>query len=148
MMRIVATLCALALLVVPTTAVALNPGDVTRELRCVECGTPLDVSNAPVAEQMKAQVRERIAQGWSKERILAEFEADFGREVLATPPKKGFDLIAWLLPLAVVLAGLTAIPFITRGWARRRGVAVGEPTELDAEDRTRLERELEEFDDG
>jgi cytochrome c-type biogenesis protein CcmH len=136
-------------LCLPVAAAALTVSEVTQELRCVECGTPLDISNAPVAERMKIQVRERIAQGWTKQQILDEFVADFGREVLATPPKEGFDLLAWLIPLGAVLVGLASIPFITRGWARRRGAAAARIplADLNPEDRARLERELDRYGD-
>jgi cytochrome c-type biogenesis protein CcmH len=141
---------ALALVVcLPGVASALTESQVTQELRCVECGTPLDLSNAPVAQRMKAQVRDRIAEGWSKQEILDEFVADFGREVLATPPKEGFDLLAWLIPLGAVLIGLASIPFIARGWARRRRPATAseEAADLDPRERARLERELDAYGD-
>lgn len=141
---------AIALVVcLPGVASALSESEVTQELRCVECGTPLDISNATVAERMKAQVRDRIAQGWTKQQILDEFVADFGREVLATPPKEGFDLLAWLIPLGAVLIGLASVPFVARGWARRRRPAGAseESADLDPEDRARLERELDAYGD-
>ena len=47
--------------------------------------TPLDESNAPVAQQMKAEIRRRIAQGWTKQQILDEMVANFGPGVLSTP---------------------------------------------------------------
>ena len=40
--------------------------------------------------------------------ILGALEAEFGRAALATPPKEGFDLVAWLVPIILVVAGLAA----------------------------------------
>ena len=84
------------------------------------CGTPLDVSNAPAAQRMKAQIALRISQGKTKDQIKDEFVREFGEQVLATPRKSGFGLVAWLLPSLAVVAGLCAIPFVTRAWAKRR----------------------------
>ena len=100
------------------------------ELVCPVCETTLDTSNAPVALRMKAFIRERIAAGDTKSEIKAQLVDQFGPTVLAVPPRKGFDWIAWLLPLAglavgAVLVGVLAAlePAARRGVARRRGRA-------------------------
>ena len=49
---------------------------------------------------MKAFIRARIAAGDTKSEIKAQLVDQFGPAVLAVPPRKGFDLVAWLLPLA------------------------------------------------
>ena len=54
---------------------------------------------------MKAFIRARIAAGDTKSEIKAKLVADFGTGVLAVPPRKGFDWVAWLLPLAGLASG-------------------------------------------
>jgi cytochrome c-type biogenesis protein CcmH len=49
-----------------------------------------------------------------------------GEEILAAPPKKGFALTAYLLPLFVVLNGAGLILALTFRWARRKPIS--EPT--------------------
>jgi cytochrome c-type biogenesis protein CcmH len=117
--------------------------DVAREVRCPTCNTPLDVSNAPVALDMKRYIRERIDEGWTKQEIVDGLVDEFGRGVLATPPKSGFDLVAWVVPGIVVLIGLAAIPVLTRAWSRRPrpDAAAAGPPPTDEEAR-RLEEEL------
>ena len=144
MRRLAALLALLALLAAPAGALALSVNEVAREVRCPTCNTPLDVSNAPVAQDMKAYIAARIEDGWDKERIIDGLVQEFGRGVLATPPKSGFDLVAWVVPALFVALGLAAVPILTRAWARRRGPAPAEP-DLSDEDRRRLERELEQF---
>ena len=78
------------------------------ELVCPVCETTLDTSNAPVALRMKAFIRERIAAGDTKSEIKAALVDQFGPAVLAEPPKKGFELIAWLLPLAGLALGVAS----------------------------------------
>jgi cytochrome c-type biogenesis protein CcmH len=53
----------------------------------------------------------------------------FGEGVLAAPPKKGFNLLAWVLPLAGGLAAVAVVGVAARRWSRRRP---GEPGRLDA----------------
>lgn len=142
-----ALLVACVVLVAPAVGLGLGVTEVAQELRCVKCGTPLDVSNADIAQEMKAQIADRIAKGWTKQQIIDEFVQQFGPEVLATPKKRGFGLLAWLLPALAVLAGLTAIPFVTRAWAKRRPASSAAPAELSDEDRARVQRELDALDD-
>ena len=55
---------------------------------------------------MKAFIRERIAAGDTKSEIKAALVDQFGPAVLAVPPKRGFELVAWLLPLAGLALGV------------------------------------------
>ncbi len=139
-----------ALLLLPAAASSVSMTDVAQELRCVTCGTSLDVSDAPAAQQMKTRINKRIAEGASKQQIIDEFVHDYGRQVLATPPKRGFDLVAgWLIPIGVIVVALMALPFVVRAWNRRR--AVGDSgdaavEELPDAERDRVDRELEALD--
>ena len=119
-----ATLLALGGLAVASVGAAANPpraADLEAELVCPVCETTLDQSNAPIAEKMKAFIRARIAAGDSEEQIKDALVAQFGTGVLAQPPGGGFGLLAWLLPLAAVLAGAVVVAFLIRSWSRRRG---------------------------
>jgi cytochrome c-type biogenesis protein CcmH len=89
------------------------------ELVCPTCHTTLDQSNAPVAERMKQFIARRIAAGDTKSEIKGQLVAQFGRGVLAAPEKKGFDLLAWVLPLAAVLAGGAVLTVLLWRWTRR-----------------------------
>lgn len=130
-----------AVLALAGPALSLTVVEVAREVRCPTCNTPLDVSDSPAARAMKSFIAQRISAGDDKQQIIDALVDEFGREVLATPPKSGFDLVAWLVPIILVVAGLAAIPFVTRAWARRRASS-GPPPELSPEDAARLEEEL------
>jgi cytochrome c-type biogenesis protein CcmH len=86
------------------------------ELVCPTCHTTLDQSNAPVAVRMKAFVRERIAAGDTKSEIKDHLVAQFGKGVLAAPETEGFDLLAWVLPIAGLLAGGAVLSFLLWRW--------------------------------
>ena len=130
-----------------------TPAELESELVCPVCESTLDTSNAPVAIRMKEIIRERIAQGRTKSEIKAELVAQFGTGVLATPPKEGLDLLAWVLPLAGLAVGAAAVGVLAWRWSRPRkdddddgdGGAPAAGPELDAELEHRLDRELARF---
>ncbi len=111
------------MLVFPSVASALTVTEVARELRCITCGTTLDVSHATSAERLKVIIKEKIDAGLTKSQIIAFMEDEFGRNILATPPKSGFDLVAWVVPPVLVLGGLVVIVAV----ARRSRVSVPRP---------------------
>ncbi|MGD9570864.1 MAG: cytochrome c-type biogenesis protein CcmH [Thermoleophilia bacterium] len=142
MIRRVACLVLVALAAWPAAALAVTVNEVAREVRCPTCNTPLDVSSAPVALDMKAYIQERIDAGWSKDRIIDGLVDEFGEGVLATPPKSGFDLVAWIVPALFVALGLAAIPFIARAWSRTTPDEPAASPPPTPEERERLEDEL------
>jgi cytochrome c-type biogenesis protein CcmH len=93
---------------------------------------------------MKARIRERIAAGATKSEIKSEFVEQFGERVLATPPRSGFDLVAWVLPLVGGGLALVAVAAIAWGWSRSRPPDDRAPP-LDPELERRLDDELERF---
>jgi len=121
-----------------------NAADLEAELVCPVCETTLDQSDAPVAQRMKAFIRERIAAGDTEQEIKDALVAEFGSGVLATPPKSGFGLLAWILPLVALVAGLITVGLLVRAWSRTR--APPDPgTPLDPELERRVDEELARF---
>jgi len=130
------------LAVLPGLAMALSVSDVAEEVRCPTCNTPLNVSSSPVAQRMKLYIARRIELGWSKDRIIDGLADEFGPAVRTTPPKSGFDLLAWIVPALAVGLGLAAIPVITRAWARRPRPVTPETAPITDDERRRLDEEL------
>jgi cytochrome c-type biogenesis protein CcmH len=117
------------------------------KLVCPVCHETLDQSTAPVAQEMKVEIRKRIAQGWTEKQILDEMVANFGPGVLSTPAKHGFDLLAWVLPIGGATAGVIVLGLGARHWARTPAgpPPPGSPA-LDPEIERRIDEELERFD--
>jgi cytochrome c-type biogenesis protein CcmH len=128
------------------SASGVNPADLEAELVCPTCDTTLDQSNSPIAQRMKAYIRGRVAEGATAEQIKAELVDEFGRGVLATPPREGFDLLAWLLPLAGLALGAVVVAGLAWSWSRRRPAAHDTERPLDPEQERRLDEELARFD--
>jgi cytochrome c-type biogenesis protein CcmH len=120
------------------------------ELVCPTCKTTLAMSNAPVAERMRAFIRGRIAAGDTKSEIKDKLVAQFGESVLAAPPARGFNLLAWLLPISGALAAVVAVAFLARRWSRSRADAPADPSAdgrrpLDSDIERRVDEELARF---
>ncbi|MGZ5348276.1 MAG: cytochrome c-type biogenesis protein [Solirubrobacterales bacterium] len=135
-----AAIAAVVLLAPAASAQEASLTDIEDEVMCPICGTLLELSEAPQAERQRDLIRRLIAQGRSKEEIKEALVAEYGEEVLATPESSGFDLAAWVIPIAGLAAALAALGI----WLRRRGGASAEeaPPPLDAADAERLERDI------
>jgi cytochrome c-type biogenesis protein CcmH len=118
--------------------------DVEDEVMCVECGTALNVSSAPVADQERAFIRARIAEGMTKEEIKAALVEEYGPDVLAVPGGGGFNLTAWLVPALLGLLAVLGVVALSRRWREPEAPAAG--PELDPEEQRRLDAELAAFD--
>ena len=119
---LLALAAALALLAAaPAVASEERPtqAELEAELVCPTCQTTLDHSDAPVARRMKEVIAERIEAGDSKSEIKEQMVAQFGKGVLAAPEKRGFDLLAWVLPIAGLGLGGLAVTLLLWRWTRR-----------------------------
>ncbi len=147
-MRAFAALALVALAVVPAAlAGEARPtlADLEDEVMCPVCpGETLEQSSSPAALQVERFIAVRIRAGDTKSEIKDELVAQYGARILAAPPKEGFDLIAWVLPLAGALCGALVLGFAAWRWSRKDPP----PPEaaLDPELERRLDRELARLD--
>lgn len=140
---------ALLLLALALTAAAPRASltDVEDEVMCLECGTALNVSNSPVADQEREFIAELIAQGKTKQQVKDALVAEYGPRVLAEPSDDGFQLTAWLVPVLAALGALALVAFTARRWRGTRPAVLDEDEpELDPDDERRLDAELAAFD--
>jgi cytochrome c-type biogenesis protein CcmH len=150
-MRLAALLVLLALLA-PPAALAATPRttlpDVEDEVMCVECGTALNVSTSPVANQERDLIRRLIAQGKTKAQIKAALVDSYGPDVLAEPSDSGIGVAAWWIPVALAPLGLLVALLAARRWRRRAAAPEPEASAdaLDEADARRLDAELSAFD--
>jgi cytochrome c-type biogenesis protein CcmH/NrfF len=124
-MRLLGALVVAALaLAAPAFASEQHPtqSEIEAELVCPQCHTPLDESDSPIAQQMKAYIRTHIAMGWTKSRIENTLAAQpgLGPAIFGVPRKHGFDLLAWLLPLGGIAIGAVVLAGGAWVWSRNR----------------------------
>lgn len=147
-MRALALVLLAALLVVPAARASERHPSQTElegEVMCPVCGTTLDQSDSPAAQQIKRVIAERIAAGDTKSQIENRLVAEYGTAILAAPPHSGFGLLVWWLPVVGILTAAVVVGLGAWRWssARDRDVAaVG----LDPALERRLDDELARWD--
>ncbi len=122
-MKRLALVAAVALLVAPSALASdrhptLN--ELENEVMCPVCNTTLAQSDSPAAHQIERDISARIRQGWTKTEIKNSLVAEYGESILASPPKSGFNLLAWLLPLAGVGVAAVVLGIAAWSWSRAR----------------------------
>ncbi len=135
-------------------AAADDASDLINELMCPsDCVETLAVCQMSEAVAMRNFVKEKVAAGWSKQKITDTLVTQYGERILAAPTKQGFNLTAWVTPFAAILAGGALIGFLVATWVRQRRVhdayvraAVAQPGAGDLEGyRSRVASELKSF---
>jgi cytochrome c-type biogenesis protein CcmH len=121
----------------PAAASEQHPtlAELESEVMCPQCHEPLNMSDSAIARRIEAYIQRRIDAGATKSQIKHELVEQFGPQVLADPPRRGFDLVAWLLPLAGAGAALLAIGFAARHWTHVRGGPPDVPLDPELESR-------------
>lgn len=105
--------------------------DIAALLRCPVCqGMAVADSPAPMAVNMKAQVHELVARGYTEEQILEYFERSYGQFVLLRPKMSGMTSLVWLLPIGALLIGI----FVVMRQHKRLSTAPATPAPAAADD--------------
>jgi cytochrome c-type biogenesis protein CcmH len=134
--------------------------DVASQLKCPVCqGESVADSPSSLSQQMRAVIRHKLQAGQSEQEIIQYFVNSFGEQIAWSPPWQGFALLAWLVPIALMLAGALLLLIVLRNWALRSapvfvpksvGTRFIAPTETNQDDlmryRIQLEQELAEDD--
>lgn len=91
--------------------------EVGSQLKCPVCqNESVADSSAAIAQQMRLVIRQQLQEGKSEQEVLQYFAAHYGAQILLTPPAQGFNLLAWLMPLAMLLVGFGLLTFVLRDW--------------------------------
>ena len=80
--------------------------ELSHKLRCLVCqNQSIAESNAPLAVDLREQVREQLAGGKSKSEVIDYLVARYGDFVLYEPPFKGTTLLLWGGPVLLLVGG-------------------------------------------
>jgi cytochrome c-type biogenesis protein CcmH len=102
-----------------------------------------------MSTSMLKKLDAEVTSGKSDDLILQAFVQQFGAEVIAEPPAKGFNWLAWIMPFAVVGAGLLLVRAVITRWSQPVPATSGAATGGGApapEVLARIRRETEEDD--
>jgi cytochrome c-type biogenesis protein CcmH len=116
---VVVTLIALATLSLPVAAqqdvYSERTLEIARRLQCPVCaGESVADSNSELARQMRGIIEEQVQAGRSDEQIIQFFVERYGQSIVVEPPKSGFSLALWWLPVVVVLVGALVVGLYLR----------------------------------
>ena len=95
--------------------------DVASQLKCPVCQSE-SVADSPslIAQQMKGVIRQQLQSGASEQQVLGYFVARYGQQILWSPQWQGFSLLAYLVPIGLLLGGGILLFFVLRDWAGLR----------------------------
>ena len=122
--------------------------DIENDVMCVSCHEPLAVAQSPQAIAERAFISNLIAKGQTKKQIEQALVAQYGPAVLGKPPARGFNLTVYVLPLALLLAGITLLAVTLPKWrarARTQTTASKPPKPTTPADERRLDDDLARF---
>jgi len=153
---IVAGACAIAIPIVVVAAPTVSRQEISEGLTC-QCGCGLTVANCnhPNCEfsvPVRDQIDGMLGRGMSGPQVIGYFRGKYGEKILSAPTTQGFNIIAWIMPFAVIAAGGALVAFTVGRWrSKSRAPAppeapfsAGEADNgtFDPELRRQLEREL------
>ena len=97
----------------------------TNQLMCPVCDAQtIDGSNAQISQDMRAKVQELLQEGKSNSEIKDYFVLRYGEDILAAPKGIGVNLLAWIMPIFIVLGGIS-IAFLALKNMRRSNTQAG-----------------------
>jgi len=90
---------------------------VAKQLYCPVCeNIPLDACGTTACEQWRGIIRDKLSEGWTEDQIKDYFVDQYGDRVLAEPPKRGFNLVVYLVPLLVFVGGFILLILAFQRW--------------------------------
>ena len=80
----------------------------------------VSVHQSDAAQQVKQDVRRRLAAGETQRQIVDAYVATYGKRILAEPRAEGFDLVLYATPFLMLIASVALVPLIIRRVSRHR----------------------------
>lgn len=135
----VVVLASLALALAQDVQLEDRAFEIGRQLRCPVCvAESVADSNAQIAQEMRQLIQQQLEQGKSEQQILAYFQTRYGDWILLDPPKRGWHLVVWVLPLLAAAGGVVALALLLARWRR----AAETPVEVDEAELDRVREAL------
>jgi cytochrome c-type biogenesis protein CcmH len=124
--------------------------EVAEQLKCPVCqGESVADSPALLAGQMRQVIREQLQSGKSEQQVVQYFVNRYGDQIAWSPPWQGFALLAWLVPIVLLLSGAILLLVVWRDWRMGAGTTDKEQVVADLAEKKALaalgEGELERY---
>jgi cytochrome c-type biogenesis protein CcmH len=126
----------------PSRSPAARAARLDSELACPVCvGEAVADSDAPESRAIRADIVKRIRAGQGDGQIRDAYVAIYGEHILLTPSNRGLGVVAWGLPIVVLVLGGAGIVFAVRRWSTAPRLAAT------AEDESVVDRERQREED-
>ncbi len=113
--------------------------EISAELRCLVCqNQTIADSNAPLAVDLKNQVRDMVESGQSQSDIIDYMVERYGDFVRYRPPMKASTILLWVGPFLLLLIGVVVLVVNLR----KRTAVIKNDEDLSVEENERLQRLL------
>ena len=107
--------------------------EIAEQLNCPTCtGINLADCRTQTCAQWKDQINDLVDQGYSDQEVLDYFVAQYGTQVLQEPPKTGFTLSLWVLPIIMIIIGGGLLFFTMHKWTSTNRTKPAEAASLPA----------------
>jgi cytochrome c-type biogenesis protein CcmH len=91
--------------------------NIAKELNCPTCtGINLADCRTLTCEQWREQIGELVDEGYNDQEVLDYFSTRYGDQVLQEPPRRGFSLLIYILPLLALVGGGIWLVITLRKW--------------------------------
>lgn len=112
---------ALVMMILPIHGQAATSSQIEAELMCdCGCGDILVNCTCERSEEMRAIITGMLNEGKTKTQVLAAFVSQFGEVILSSPPRKGFNLVAYGVPMTGFFIGSVFAVTMARRWRSSR----------------------------
>lgn len=109
-------------------------------------GAPVGDHDSDAAKQVKAQIAQLLTEGKTSDEVLDMYVAIYGERILAQPRAQGFNVLAYVMPILIlVIGGLLVIYVINQMTAPRPQAAQPSRQSYSDEFFQKIEREMEEL---
>ena len=150
LVAIIASIWAYTLLVAPAQQMLdQRVHDVASQLKCLVCqGESVADSPSMLSLQMRAVIRQQLQAGESEQEVIQYFVSRYGDRILLSPPMQGLNLLAWLVPIALMLGGVVLVFLVLRNWQSHAGtesnvVENNESVSIDEQELTTYHQQIE-----
>jgi cytochrome c-type biogenesis protein CcmH len=111
--------------------VALQAPDLEVEARRIEAALiapccwsqQVSVHQSGAADEIRRDVRRRLAAGETRQQILDAYVAQYGPGILAEPPARGFNISLYAVPILLFLGSAVTLALVVRRFVRPKAVA-------------------------
>ena len=121
--------------------------DVGVQLKCLQCQGE-NVADSPSVFSMESRyvIRQQLQSGKSEQQVIQYFVSRYGNRILLAPQWSGFQLLAWLVPIGMLLIGLLLVYAVLKTWCAQPPLPEkGQDAALEQVDDADLERYREQF---